>query len=110
MEDESLSAALAALKGKDNELEQRIHTLEGRGTKHGVEIQGLQIGTAELDIKLTMMQKTLDTMQETLNRLSDKVDALASVPGEHWKDVTKQVIALIVAAVVGFVVTKMIGQ
>ncbi len=110
MEDEKLSATLAALKGKDNELEQRIHTLEGRVTKHGVEIQGLQIGTAELDIKLTMMQKTLDTMQETLNRLSDKVDALASVPGEHWKDVTKQVIALIVAAVVGFVVTKMIGQ
>ena len=110
MEDESLSATLAALKGKDSELEQRIHTLEGRVTRHGGEIQGLQIGTAELDIKLTMMQKTLDTMQDTLNRLSDKVDALASVPGEHWKDVTKQVIALIVAAVVGFVITKMIGQ
>lgn len=110
MEDEKLSATLAALKSKDGELEQRIHTLEGRVTKHGVEIQGLQIGTAELDIKLTMMQKTLDTMQETLNRLSDKVDALASVPGEHWKDVTKQVIALLVAAVVGFLITKMIGQ
>lgn len=110
MEDESLGATFAALKSKDRELEQRLHTLEGRVTKHGVEIQSLQIGTAELDIKLTMMQKTLDTMQETLNRLSDKVDALASVPGEHWKDVTKQVIALLVAAVVGFVITKMIGQ
>lgn len=53
MEDESLSATLAALKGKDSELEQRIHTLEGRVTKHGVEIQGLQIGTADHDAKDT---------------------------------------------------------
>nr|DAV41127.1 MAG TPA: shock protein B [Caudoviricetes sp.] len=35
MEDESLGAALAALKGKDSELEQRIHTLEGRGDADG---------------------------------------------------------------------------
>lgn len=91
-------------------LEERVKVLEGRVTKHGVEIQSLQIGTTAFDVKLEMMQKTLDTMQETLNRLSDKVDALASVPGEHWKDVTKQVIALIVAAVVGFLITKMIGQ
>ena len=91
-------------------LERRVETLEGRVTKHGVEIQSLQIGTTALDIKLEAMQSTLEVIQAAIDRLNDKVDALASVPGEHWKDVTKQVIALLVAAVVGFLITKMIGQ
>ena len=59
-----------------------------------------------MTISLERMAMKQDTMNETMNTLTGKVEALEAEPGKRWKFVVEKTIYFVVAAVVGFLLAK----
>lgn len=53
-------------------------------------------------ISIEHMATKQDTMNDTMNTLTGKVEALEAEPGKKWRAVTEKVILGVVAAVIGF--------
>ncbi|MEY8317768.1 hypothetical protein AALB19_10710 [Oscillospiraceae bacterium 50-58] len=53
-----------------------------------------------------VMATKQDTMNQNVQDLNEKVEKLEAEPGNRWKDLTKQVVTLIVAALIGFALAK----
>lgn len=73
-------------------LESRVDSHEQRLSKHGEEIDGLRINEASITT-------TLGRIDSTVSKIDGKLDAVHDKPAQRWEDLMKQVIALLVTAV-----------
>ena len=72
--------------------ESRLDSHEQRLSKHGEEIDGLRINEASITA-------TLGRIDSTVSKIDGKLDAVHDKPAQRWEDLMKQVIALLVTAV-----------
>ena len=97
MSPEEVSSKLAEVEARAKSNTHRIDALEK-----------LENGIHELACSVKLMAANLTRMQEDVNKVSAKVDALTALPGKRWETVTMDIVKLLVAAAVGYVV-KSIG-
>ena len=70
--------------------------------ENGLRGQGKRIGEAETALI------NLANVENQVKNLTVKVDTIEKEPAQKWKDMSKQIISLVVAAVVGAVITYVI--
>lgn len=77
-----------------------IKTLEERVSSHGTELDELKIKSATMDTVLTRIDATVA-------KIDGRMDAQQMKPAQRWDDLVKQVITLVVAAVVGAILLRL---
>ena len=77
-----------------------IKTLDGRVSNHGTELD-------DLKIKIATMNTVLTRIDATVAKIDGRMDAQQMKPAQRWDDLVKQVIALVVAAVVGAIMLRL---
>ena len=77
-----------------------IKTLDERVSTHGVELD-------ELKIKSATMDTVLNRIDATVAKIDGRMDAQQMKPAQRWDDLVKQVITLVVAAVVGAILLRL---
>lgn len=97
---EDLDGRVRKLESDSNLLKADVKTLDERVTSHGVELDNLRIKSATMDTVLTRIDATV-------SKIDGRLDAQQMKPAQRWEDLVKQVIALVVAAVVGAVLLRM---
>lgn len=86
-------AEIASLKTRADAVEQRV----GR---HGEEIDALSRDSTRMDVLLTRID-------QTVNKIDVKLDALDKKPAQRWEDLVKQVVGIIVAALIAVALYQM---
>ncbi len=97
MTQEEIAVTLAKHENRIRVAEDRIEDLEDQEKAN----QKLAMSVQKLALSVEQMCKELTLQGERLR-------ALEAEPGDRWRDVTKQIITLIVAAVTSFVIGKFI--
>ena len=97
MTQEEIAVTLAKHEYRIRVAEDRIEDLEDQEKAN----QKLAMSVQKLALSVEQMCKELTLQGERLR-------ALEAEPGDRWRDVTKQIITLIVAAVTSFVIGKFI--
>lgn len=77
-----------------------IRTLDERVSNHGAELD-------ELKIKSATMNTVLNRIDATVAKIDGRMDAQQMRPAQRWDDLVKQVITLVVAAVVGAILLRL---
>lgn len=77
-----------------------IKTLDERVSTHGAELD-------ELKIKSATMDTVLNRIDATVAKIDGRMDAQQMKPAQRWDDLVKQVITLVVAAVVGAILLRL---
>lgn len=77
-----------------------IKTLDDRVGIHGAELD-------ELKIKSATMNTVLNRIDATVAKIDGRMDAQQMKPAQRWDDLVKQVITLVVAAVVGAILLRL---
>lgn len=77
-----------------------IKTLDERVSSHGTELD-------ELKIKSATMNTVLTRIDATVAKIDGRMDAQQMKPAQRWDDLVKQVITLVVAAVVGAILLRL---
>ena len=77
-----------------------IETLDERVGIHGAELD-------ELKIKSATMNTVLNRIDATVAKIDGRMDAQQMKPAQRWDDLVKQVITLVVAAVVGAILLRL---
>lgn len=80
-------------------VEHDVATLKERVDAHGREIDEMRINVVEIRSDVKQIKDMLDTIKAT-------IDEQARVPANRWNDLVKQVIAIIVAALVGLALVR----
>lgn len=91
------------------DFEHRLTEVEGRSKSNTHRLDKLEESTEainKLAVSMERMSMKQDTINANVNKLTTKVEALESEPGNRWKFVVEKAIYLIVAAVVGFVLAR----
>ena len=60
----------------------------------------------KLTTSVEVLATKVDTMNENLNEVRDKVDEQTAKPGKRWEAIVEKVIFLVVGAVVAFLFAK----
>ena len=97
MTQEEIAVTLAKHENRIRVSEHRLEDLEEREKAN----QELALYAQKLAISVEQMCKELTLQGQRLAKLEAE-------PGDRWRDVTKQIITLIVAAVTSFVIGKFI--
>ncbi len=97
MTQEEIAVTLAKHENRIRVSEHRLEDLEEREKAN----QELALSVQKLAISVEQMCKELTLQGQRLAKLEAE-------PGDRWRDVTKQIITLIVAAVTSFVIGKFI--
>ena len=97
---EDLDGRVRKLESDSQLLKADVKTLDERVTSHGVELDNLRIKSATMDTVLTRIDATV-------SKIDGRLDAQQMKPAQRWEDLVKQVIALVVAAVVGAILLRM---
>ena len=91
---------------KIQKLESRVDNLEDdlvkitkRVDRHGDEID-------DLKLSLTELKTTIGRIDLTVGAINDKLNNLWQKPAQRWDTVVNQIIALVVAAVVGAILVQ----
>lgn len=77
-----------------------VKTLDERVSTHGAELD-------ELKIKSATMGTVLNRIDATVAKIDGRMDAQQMKPAQRWDDLVKQVITLVVAAVVGAILLRL---
>ena len=77
-----------------------IKTLDERVSSHGTELDELKIKSATMDTVLTRIDATVA-------KIDGRMDAQQMKPAQRWEDLVKQVITLVVAAVIGAILLRL---
>ena len=83
------------------------HTHEIASLKHrmdGVEQSNRVLH--RLATALEVMATKQESMSKSMDKLTDKVEALESEPAKRWRFVVEKAIYFVVAAIVGFIMAK----
>lgn len=65
-------------------------------------LEKLQESIYELASSVRVMATDLTNMRGDVNRVTEKVEDLAAVPGKRWETVVGDIVKLLVAAAVGY--------
>lgn len=93
----------------DLEHERRLSETEARSksnTKRIDELQGQIDAVNRLATAVEVMATKQDTMRESLDVLTGKVETLESEPAKKWRFVVEKAIYFVVAAIMGFILAK----
>lgn len=100
---------------------ERIGELEARAKVQDVEVKSLQKSiddmgddvkevmaeAKEMDKQMPVIVTKLDAISESSKAVDADVDELKEKPGKRWDSVVGQVIGLVVAALVGFLLSRL---
>lgn len=75
----------------------------GKSNTHRLNaLEKLQESIYELASSVRVMATDLTNMRGDVNRVTEKVEDLAAVPGKRWETVVGDIVKLLVAAAVGY--------
>lgn len=93
----------------DLEHERRLAEVESRSKSNSKRIDKLEEQTEAINRLATSMAVMAEKQDETTNivtDLNDKVTALEEKPAKRWDNLVSQIISVLAAAVIGFVLAK----
>lgn len=79
-------------------MDRTIERMESSLRSHGERIGGIESG-----------YRTVERNEQSIVRLSAKIEALEREPATRWKDLVKQLLTLVTAAMVGGMLSGLIG-
>lgn len=88
------------LEADSQQMMSDIKTLDERVSSHGTELDELKIKSATMDTVLTRIDATVA-------KIDGRMDAQQMKPAQRWEDLVKQVITLVVAAVIGAILLRL---
>lgn len=97
---EEMDSRVRKLEADSQQMKADIKTLDERVGNHGMELD-------ELKIKSATMNTVLTRIDATVAKIDGRMDAQQMKPAQRWDDLVKQVITLVVAAVVGAILIRM---
>lgn len=93
----------------DLEHEKRLADVENMAKSNKHRLDKLEADTVVLNRLATaveVMATKQDTMSESVDRLTGKVEALEAEPGKRWKFVVEKALYVAVSVIVGFMLAK----
>ena len=97
---EDMDGRVRKLEADSQQMMADIKTLDERVSTHGAELD-------ELKIKSATMDTVLNRIDATVAKIDGRMDAQQMKPAQRWDDLVKQVITLVVAAVVGAILLRL---
>ena len=97
---EEMDSRVRKLEADSQQMKADIKTLDERVGSHGTELDELKIKSATMDTVLTRIDATVA-------KIDGRMDAQQMKPAQRWDDLVKQVITLVVAAVVGAILLRL---
>lgn len=97
---EEMDSRVRKLEADSQQMKADIKTLDERVSSHGTELD-------ELKIKSATMNTVLTRIDATVAKIDGRMDAQQMKPAQRWDDLVKQVITLVVAAVVGAILLRL---
>ena len=97
---EGMDGRVRKLEADSQQMMADIKTLYERVSTHGAELD-------ELKIKSATMDTVLNRIDATVAKIDGRMDAQQMKPAQRWDDLVKQVITLVVAAVVGAILLRL---
>lgn len=97
---EEMDGRVRKLEADSQQMMADIKTLDERVSSHGTELD-------ELKIKSATMNTVLTRIDATVAKIDGRMDAQQMKPAQRWDDLVKQVITLVVAAVVGAILLRL---
>lgn len=97
---EEMDGRVRKLEADSQQMMADIKTLDERVSSHGTELD-------ELKIKSATMNTVLTRIDATVAKIDGRMDAQQMKPAQRWEDLVKQVITLVVAAVVGAILLRL---
>lgn len=95
-----MDSRVRKLEADNQQMMGDIEALEKRVSNHGAELD-------ELKIKSATMDTVLNRIDATVAKIDGRMDAQQMKPAQRWDDLVKQVITLVVAAVVGAILLRL---
>lgn len=87
------------LEADSQQMKADVKSLEERVSKHGAELDDMRIKNAA-------NEAVLNRIDRTVSKIDERMDAQQLKPAQRWEDLVKQVIALVVAALIGLAMVK----
>lgn len=97
---EEMDSRVRKLEADSQQMKADIKTLDERVSNHGMELDKLKIKSATMNTVLTRIDATVA-------KIDGRMDAQQMKPAQRWDDLVKQVITLVVAAVVGAILLRL---
>ena len=97
---EDMDERVRKLEADSQQMMADIETLDKRVANHGAELDELKIKSATMDTVLTRIDATVA-------KIDGRMDAQQMKPAQRWDDLVKQVITLVVAAVLGAILLRL---
>lgn len=97
---EDMDGRVRKLEADSQQMMADIKTLDDRVSTHGAELD-------ELKIKSATMDTVLNRIDATVAKIDGRMDAQQMKPAQRWDDLVKQVITIVVAAVVGAILLRL---
>lgn len=97
---EEMDGRVRKLEADSQQMKADIKTLDERVSNHGMELDKLKIKSATMNTVLTRIDATVA-------KIDGRMDAQQMKPAQRWDDLVKQVITLVVAAVVGAIMIRL---
>lgn len=101
-----LSASIAGMTAEMKGIAERMDDSNDRMT---ASVEKISEGQQEQAQRIGAMEKTLialSGLSEGMGKLGAKIEAIEKEPATKWKDLVKQITALVVAAVIGVIIAK----
>lgn len=96
---DDLEVRVRRLEIDSEQLKKDTQSLDERVSKHGMELDDMRIKNAANEAVLQRIDKTV-------SKIDEKMDAQQMKPAKRWEDLTAQVIALVVAAIMGLMLAR----
>lgn len=96
---EKMEERVRKLEADNQQMKADVKSLEERVSKHGMELDDMRIKNAANEAVLSRIDRTV-------SKIDERMDAQQLKPAQRWEDLVKQVIALVVAALVGLAMVK----
>ena len=96
------------LRAEYEEYRRRIEDEDARQNKRIAGLEEREKANQELVLNVQRLALSVEQMCKELTLQGQRLAKLEAEPGDRWRDVTKQIITLIVAAVTSFVIGKFI--
>lgn len=96
---EKMEERVRQLEADNQQMKADVKSLEERVSKHGMELDDMRVKNAA-------NEAVLNRIDRTVSKIDERMDAQQLKPAQRWEDLVKQVIALVVAALVGLAMVK----
>ena len=94
-----LDERVRVLESDNQQIKSDLKSVLNRVAKHGMELD-------EIRIKNAANEAVLERIDKTVAKIDERMDVQQMKPAQRWEDLVKQVIAIVVAALVGLAFVK----